>query len=156
MKATLNLRKEDLRAKLVERVEEIKAYFDGKRDEIQEVIDERAAATDDKTMHAEFYETLAAGLRDGSITLSTTGKLRGAPPKPGTKAAGGRRSRGDWNYYSTEQLESRKGQYDAAEKDEIKPVQTAIDLLDLATDETVEIDTTDYHNLLNGNRHRHW
>lgn len=157
MKATLNLRKEDLAAKLGERITEIKSHWDGKRATLQEVIDERKTGVSNTALHAEWYETLAEGLREGTITLSETGKLKGAPPKPGTKAAGGRRSRGDYNYYSTEQLEQQLKTYDAAEAEEIKPVQTAIDLLNMTVDETVEIDSSDYQALLAGDqRFRHY
>lgn len=165
MKATLNLRKEDLLAKLNERKAEITAKVQEEVDEIQAVIDARATAIDNTTLHAEWYEQIAEGLKDGSIILNPgTGKLKGAPAKPGTRGyiGGGistrkmRRLHGcTWEWYSDEELEQQIAQRRKQEKDAQKPLDTAIDLLNLSTDETVEIDTADYQALLSG-QNRYW
>ena len=166
MKATLNLRKDDLLAKLNERKAEIAAKVQETVDEIQAVIDARATATDNTTLHAEYYEQIAAGLKDGSITLNPgTGKLKGAPARPGTKGYTGggtspaktrRRGGYDWEWYSTEQLEQQIAQHREQEKAAQKPLDTAIDLLNLSTDEVVEIDTADYQALLSGQNRHGW
>jgi hypothetical protein len=168
MKATLNLRKDDLLAKLNERKAEITANAQEEVDEIQAVIDARVSATDNTTLHAEYYEQIAAGLKDGSITLNPgTGKLKGAPARPGTKGYTGgapsapkkrvRRRHGyDWEWYDNENLESHIQQIREQEKAAHKPLDTAIDLLNLSTDEVVEIDTADYQALLSGQNRYGW
>lgn len=163
MKATLNLRKDDLLAKLAERKAEVEKQFEDRITEIQEVIDSRVSATDNASLHAEYYEELAAGLRDGSIEINaTTGKLKGAGPRPGTKgytgSAKAARSRRyhDWSYYDNDQLEQQIKQTREQQKQAVKPLDTAIDLLSLSTDETVEIDTSDYQALLSGDHRRYW
>ena len=163
MKATLNLRKDDLLTKLNERKAEVEKQFDDRITEIQEVIDTRVSATDNASLHADYYEELAAGLRDGSIEINaTTGKLKGAGPRPGTKGYTGsakaakRRAYGDWSYYDNDQLERQIEQTKQQKVQAVKPLDTAIDLLNLSTDETVEIDTADYQALLSGENRRYW
>ena len=163
MKTTLSLRKEDLLAKLGERKAEITAKMQEKVDEIQAVIDARATAVEDAALHAKWYEEIAEGLKDGSITLNPgTGKLKGAPARPGTKGytKGGTATRKsrlrngyNWEWYSDEELEQQIASYREQEKKAQKPLDTAIDLLNLSTDETVEIDTADYQALLAGNHY---
>ena len=152
MKATLNLRKNDLLAKLNERKVEVEGKFDARVAEIQAVIDDRKTAKDDKTAHAEWYEAVAEGLRSGEITFTQSGKLRNAPPKPGS--ASGSRRHGDWSYYNNEELERQIRLTNEQKAQAVKPLDTAIDLLNLSTDETVEIDSSDYQALLSGQSHR--
>ena len=154
MKATLNIKKTDLVGQLENRLDEIKKKYDEYRKETQDVIDARATAGSNAEEQAAYYESIALGLRIGDITINEkTGKLRGAPAKPSTKSTLSTESRAT-TYLTTDQLKDRIDRTENEKTAVLKPVETALKLLSLATDEVIEVDTTDYHNLLNGTNSR--
>lgn len=155
MKAILTLNKGDLLNKLKGRLDEIDAAFQKKLDEIQEIIDTREAEKDDIAAFVQWHKDVAEGLASGEITLTKSGALKGAPGKPGSKTSrpkGSSRYSRDWEWYDTDTLNHEKKNIEANRDANKKPVQTAIDLIELSVGETVEVDAADYQNLLNGDR----
>lgn len=153
MKAILTLKKADLIKKLEERKAEISALYNKQIAEIDQVLDARKDATTNVNQQAEWYAAVAEGLRSGEITLSPTGKLSGAPKRPTANNGG---SKSSWGYYSTADLEATKQEIRNNEAEALKPVDTAIDLLNLSTDETVSVDSSDYQRLLSGEIRRYY
>lgn len=161
--ATLNLPKSELIARLEARKAVIEAEYADAEKSVAEELERREGAINDAEAHAQWYEGIAEGLRDGTYDLSDTGKLRATrrgdriPPKPGSKGSsvhtmrGIRGSEPPFAYYDEDQLKQKvEVQWPAALKQEVEPIDTAIDLLKLATDEVVEVNSDNYSGLLNG------
>lgn len=155
MSATLRLPKAALIEKLEAARDESAAKHDERIKEWTDELEKRKTDKDDSEVQAEWYEQVAAGLRDGSVMLTPTGKLRGGPPKPGTRAAGagGRRTgrHYDFHYYSEDDMVRQIEGFEAQKVEGLKPFNSAIELLNLSSDTEVEVDAANYQNLLNGN-----
>lgn len=164
MNATLTLKKDDLLKKLDDRIQEINNYFDAEVKKLQDVLDLRAKVNNTATAHSDWYKQVAEGIADGSIKVSDSGKLKGAPPKPGSKAyqtdVSGlvdeeidptlKQRAERWSYHGDEQLLSVMRGTEEEKQDALKEVNTARDMIEMSTNETVEVNTADYQKLLSG------
>lgn len=173
MNATLTIKKDDLLKKLDDRIKEIHDHFDTETQKLQDIIDLREKINNTATAHADWYKRVSEGIADGSIVVQDSGKLKGAPPKPGTKSymaeVGGideekvdpdtlaRAKR--YGYYDNERIQSNIDQMRRHEKEWVKEVETAADMIKMSTNETVEVNTADYQKLLTtslGSRHYYY
>lgn len=119
---------------------------------------------------AAWHKAVAEGLAEGSITLTKTGALKGAPAKPKTdgqeiianfgedyegRGAYGRRNLRDvpWEYHDcktaadvreviNEQTKNRESR--------LRPITSQITLFSLSDDEYIEVDQGNFHGLLSG------
>lgn len=168
--ATLNLPKTELIARLEARKDEIRAEYKTAEESVAQELARRKGAIADSEAQADWYEELAKGLREGRFELTDSGKLRAVsrndivPAKPGTKNSavttmkGIRGAEPQFAYYDSSRLEEMVKSWVGMLADELKPIDSAIDLLNLATDEVVEVNSDDYSGLLNGSttRRRHF
>lgn len=164
MNATLTLKKDDLLKKLDDRIQEIETYFDAEAKKLQDVLDLRGKVNNTATAHAGWYKQVAEGIADGSIKVQDSGKLKGAPPKPGSKAyqtdvAGMvdgetdpdlKRRAERWSYHGDDQILSVMEGIQDDKQAALKEVNTARDMIEMSTNETVEVNTADYQKLLSG------
>lgn len=162
MNATLTLKKDDLLKKLDARIQEIHDLFDVEVKNIQDVLDLRHKIKGTSAAHSDWYRQVAEGIADGSIQVTNNGKLKGAPPKPGTKSwiaevSGVDKDTVDPNilarakrygYHDDVRLQGIIDLLRRNEGDHIKEVETAAEMVRMSTNETVEVNTADYQNLL--------
>ena len=154
MKAMLTLNKADLIAKLEARVEEISERPNALIAELKEGIETLKSAKSYAASLGEWHAAVAEGLADGSITLTESGKLKNAPARPKLGAHTLNLSI-DTGYYRQRQW--TEDDLNTLVKDEesrlahaLKPIHTALDLLSMSVDETVQVDSADYQALLSG------
>ena len=157
MKAMLTLNKADLIAKLEARVEEISERPNALIAELKEGIETLKSAKSYSTSLGEWHAAVAEGLADGSITLTESGKLKNAPARPKLGAHTLNLSI-DTGYYRQRQW--TEDDLNTLVKDEesrlahaLKPIHTALELLHMSMDETVQVDSADYQALLSGIGH---
>lgn len=160
--AVLNLPKSELIKKLEARKTEIIAEYKEAEDSVNEELERRKDAISDAVAQADWYEELAAGLRDGRFDLTDSGKVRATkrgdtvPAKPGTKASSVQTMRGirganpKFEHYDDERLRENLVTWVGWLAEELKPIDNAIALLNLATDDVIEVNSDDYSSLLNG------
>lgn len=104
----------------------------------------------------KYHKDIAKGLDDGSITLSTSGRLQNAPAKPATGSILVPQSvrrlygYGRSEYTTEEDLKTQLAHYEKNVAQYKKPVEAAIKLLNLSTDTEVVIKSADYQALLSG------
>ena len=166
--ATLKLPKAELIARLEARKAEIAAEYKEAEDSTRAELNRRANLVSDAEAYADYYEMIATGLRDGTYEMSN-GKLRPTrrgdkvPPRPGTKDSAVELMRGirgggsRFSYYADSQLtEKIERQWPAQLAEELKPIDTAIDLLNIATDDVVEVDASNYAGMLSGDRRQRY
>lgn len=155
MKAMLTLNKADLIAKLEARVEEISERPNALIAELKEGIETLKSAKSYTNSLGEWHAAVAEGLADGSITLTESGKLKNAPARPKM----GEHSLNlsiDMGYYRNRQW-TEEDLNEWIEREEeglaatLKPIHTALDLLHMSMDETVQVDSADYQAMLSGN-----
>lgn len=166
--ATLKLPKNELIARLEARKAEIAAEYKEAEDSTRAELLRRSTLVSDAEAHADYYEMIATGLRDGTFAvnngkITTTRKGDKVPPRPGTKGSAVELMRGirgggsRFSYYADSQLtEKIERQWPAQLAEELKPIDAAIDLLNLATDEVVEVDGANYTGMLSGDRRQRY
>lgn len=150
MKATLTVNKAELRAKLEARVEEIRNIpEEGYERDLHEAIELRKKGEDAEAYlkrTIEYYTLIIDGLQDGSITISNSGRLSGQTPQKPAKG----KVTFQYSKWTLDQMEKEYARYERQREHRTVPVQTAIELLDMATGSEIEIDAADYQALLSG------
>lgn len=154
MKAMLTLNKADLISKLETRVEEISERPNALIAELKEGVETLKSAKSYALSLGEWHAAVAEGLADGSITLTETGKLKNAPARP-KKGEHSLSLSIDTGYYRSrqwteDQLLDYISKLESNLAQDLKPLQTALDLLHMSVDETVLVDSADYQALLSG------
>jgi hypothetical protein len=158
---TTTMPREGLIERLVQRRTEVEAEFAGAVTDIEAELERRETAVSDTEEWAKYHDEMAAGFRDGSITLSRTGRPRAShrgnmPAKPGVRSTV--RSKGDraenLRWYNADGLRQQIENIKRYEAEVVAPINAAIDLLNLATGETVEVDLDSYSPLLTPGRTR--
>ena len=161
---TLTLPKTDLIQELTDKRDALtQEYTDEHITPLDTLIAEVTNAGDLKDRLVRWHKDIAKALKDGSVTVSPSGKLKGAPPRPsltnvvgasGTTATTARRRRHHWEWYGHMSLDELKAyRADAQTRLDalLEPLTTAIRLLDMSTETAVEIQTADYQKLLSLN-----
>ena len=99
---------------------------------------------------ADWYEKVATGLRDGTVTVNRDGGVRGAGQKPRSArpVVTDRNSR--YQGYDAEGLKAVIDDWERRTGSNKKPLDVAIKLLELSIDENATINTADYQRLLEG------
>lgn len=111
----------------------------------QAVADIKAGDTPEAfaTRLGDWYQAVSDGLREGKVTLDRSGRLRDAPPRPKRDSPAGR-----YAAWKLDDLERELVRYEQRRKESVKPIETAIELLDMDSRDEVEIDAADYHSML--------
>lgn len=155
MNTTLSVKRADLQKKLQARIDELNKQYEenglsGLREAIR--IAEKGETPDDyRSRMVNYHRQVADGLDEGTITLSESGRLSGDVPERPKKdrLASLRFGYGwDWGRMSLEQLQGQLRQHDQRHEENVRPLQAALDLLDMSSDAKVQIDSADYHKLL--------
>lgn len=139
----------------------IQEYTDEHITRLDNLIAEVTNAGDLKDRLVRWHKDIAKGLKDGSITVSTSGKLKSAPPRPSltnvvaasTKTHATRYHRHWYGYehMSLDELKKYRAEAQARLDALLEPLTTAIRLLGMSTETAVEIQTADYQRLLSLN-----
>ena len=154
MKAMLTLNKDDLIAKLEARIDEISEDPTALIAELKDGIETLKSAKSYAASLGEWHAAVAEGLAEGSITLTESGKLKNAPARPKLGAHTLNLSI-DTGYYRQRQwteegLLSVVKSVEAQLAADLKPILTALELLHMSMDETVQVDSADYQAMLSG------
>lgn len=154
MKAMLTLNKADLIAKLEARVEEISERPNALIAELKEGIETLRTGKSYAAALGEWHAAVAEGIASGDITVTDSGKLKNAPvrPKIGLHSLNLSIDSGYYRHrqWSEEDLNAWIKREEEALAAALKPIQTALDLLSMSVDETVQVDSADYQALLSG------
>lgn len=114
----------------------------------------------------EWHRAVAQGLADGSITLTKTGALKGAPVKP--KPSGAEISKNSTRrdsfhsgaaYYFAEcvdvdDVRRVTEKFRQQREDRLSPIKAQITLFSLATEDEIEVDQGNFHGILSGRFYR--
>lgn len=151
MHATITVKKSELRDKLEARITEVYKEFNSDPSviELRDAIEAFETGEDAETFTRrtlEYHRAIAEGIESNSIQVKANGKLSGEVPiKPVKNKVQARYF--NWSKdYIKRQLEYKERRL----KVQIKPLTVALELLDLSTEETIQIDSADYHKLLSG------
>jgi hypothetical protein len=138
---SLTVNREQLLTKLRARRDEIAKHWDGK---LAEVNEELEAAKDPNKAWADYYAEMAKRVKNGTLVRDDS-KPRGEKwvPAPGQPAQPTLPTPVD-----VEALDRQRQHFTHQKEYGTKPYDTAIDLLEIAVGETVEIPTSEYENLL--------
>ena len=105
---------------------------------------------------AAWYQEVALGLADGSITLNKSGNIKGAPSKPSAKGGRGRMAGSrhydyeDPQFWDMDHIERTKEAYQKQKNAVVKELQNSIDMISMSVSETVQVDAADYNAMLTG------
>lgn len=157
MKATLTVKKSDLRDKLVGRMAEVRISYENSErvSDVRKLLEK----LQNGESHEQFTERIltwhkkvVAGLEDGSITVNVKGHLHNSPAKPVRD-----KFMSQWGrHWTVDEAEKAIRDYEQQLIDELKPFETAIEILDMSTGENVEINSGDYNDLLMGRQRYRW
>jgi hypothetical protein len=149
MDAVLNVNAEKLKDKLQARIDSIRAQYEADEN-IKELKGEIAYINSGGVTYpaqlAAWYQAVGEGIAAGTITVGDSGRLGGdVPPKPMKNKANAYHWRG-WDLAS---LEGQLKHYERYLENDLDPLKTAIELLDLAGTTEVQVNAADYQGLLN-------
>lgn len=91
--------------------------------------------------HADYFQALAEGLRDGTIELGNGGELRSKSVLPQSPQIRGLADRRHW-------IEVAQTKVNAASTEAVETIRASLTLLEMSPDELVGIDSEDDENLL--------
>jgi hypothetical protein len=153
---TLTLPKDELLASLNEHRDEIVKKFTAQNlDPLDSLIAEVKNTGSLKDRLVRWHKKVAKGLADGSITVTPSGGLKNAPPKPSNKnvtatsaSAVARNYRSWYGSMTLQDLVEYRDREAERMAEVIRPLTTAITLLEKSVDTQVTIESGDYQRLL--------
>ncbi len=160
MDAMITVKRADLLEKLTALIDQYKREFD-ESEKVKEYEDLKKLLQAGETREAfearmlAWHKQIVDGLEKGTITITSKGAPHNGPPKPVINKF---LSHGFYErHWTVEACDKQIEQYKEYLEADLKPLQTAIEILLMSQDELIPINSGDYQSLLSGkNRRRYY